>query len=134
MKDKDQHLIWEAYVDGSVITFDKAKESLNGLLNRKLAKAEAPKDDKYAGLKDDTFDDALDALVDVIKTNKTYLADDEPPEVYHQVRDWLNLDETREEMKERAEASGIKGAMYFPQQLYRGFGLNFHLKMFERLR
>lgn len=133
MIDKDSKLIWEAYEDGSVITFDDAKKSINGLLNSKLGTAEAPKDDKYAGSYDDTFDDALAALVDVIKTNETYLAD-EPPEVYHQVRDWLNTDETREEMKKRAKATGIKGAMFFPQQLYKAFDLNFHVKMFKRLR
>ena len=133
MNNKDTKLIWEAYEDGSVITFDQAKESINGLLNSKLGMAETPEDDTYSGSYDDTFDDALAALVDVIKTNETYLAD-EPPEVYHQVRDWLNSDETRKEMKERAKESGIQGAMYFPQQLYKGFSLNIHLKMFKQLR
>ena len=80
MNNKDTKLIWEAYEDGSVITFDQAKESINGLLNSKLGMPETPEDYTYSGSYVDTFDDALAALVDVIKTNETYLAD-EPPEV-----------------------------------------------------
>ena len=118
MKDRDQKLLWEAYEsdDGSVITFDQAKESINGLLNSKLGMAEAPDSDTHSGSYEDTFDDALAALAEVIKTNETYLAD-EPPEVYHQVRDWLNSDETRKEMEERVKASGINAGVYFPQAL-----------------